>query len=349
MGWRGVVRTISRHAAQQAAAQRRAERESLRRRRELLAQANTIARYEEQQRAAHEVAVYENYLEVLTSVHKESWSPFDWNRIATNPPPQEPQYWGRHEGAARQAAAAYQPSLTERMLGTEASKRRELNEAIERARYADANEYQAAMEQHRAALASWQWYGTVARGMLQRDVAAYKAVLDYLSPFDDLQELDTTVSLEEAEPDVVVFTCLVKDAEVVPSEEIKLTASGKISTKDMPKGRYWELYQDHVCGCAIRVARDTFALLPVPRVVVNVATPALDRSTGHIQPTTILAVSFLREVLARLNIDACDPSDSMVNFDHRMKFKKTTGFDPVEAITTSDQFVRAQAPSKKRR
>jgi len=119
-------------------------------------------------------------------------------------------------------------------------------------------------------------------------------------------------------------------------------------SKEMPKIRYWALYQDHVCGCAIRIARDGFALLPIPRVVVNVATASLDTSTGHLTPTMILAVSFLRDALGRLNIDACDPSDAMVNFDHRMKFKKTSGFEAVEPTSASEAWMRSQAPSKRR-
>ncbi|MBI5161247.1 MAG: DUF4236 domain-containing protein, partial [Micrococcales bacterium] len=125
----------------------------------------------------------------------------------------------------------------------------------------------------------------------------------------------------------------------VPKEELKLTAGGKVSNKDMPAGRYWALYQDHVCSCAMRMARETFAVLPVSRAIVNVRATRLDSSTGHPGSVTLLGVNFLRDVVGRLNLATIDPSDSMKNFPHRMKFKKTAGFEPVEPLTADEQWV----------
>ena len=37
----------------------------------------------------------------------------------------------------------------------------------------------------------------------------------------------------------------------------------------MPKGRFHEIYQDYLCGCLLRVAREVFALFPVDTVLVT--------------------------------------------------------------------------------
>jgi hypothetical protein len=68
-------------------------------------------------------------------------------------------------------------------------------------------------------------------------------------------------------------------------------------------------------------------------------TERLDSSTGHMRPDPILAVRFALESLARLNVKAIDPSDSLKNFPHRMKFKKTVGFDRIESMTADEQWV----------
>ena len=107
----------------------------------------------------------------------------------------------------------------------------------------------------------------------------------------------------------------------------------------MAAGKYWALYQDHVCSCALRIARETLAVLPVSRVLVNVRATRLDSSTGHPGVVTLLGVNIVREILGRLNLATIDPSDSMKNFPHRMKFKKTAGFEPVEPVTTDEQWV----------
>ena len=63
------------------AASRRAERDSQRRYRQLQRNAKEEAKREALQQAAYEVEVFENQLERLTSVHKESPEVWDWNSI----------------------------------------------------------------------------------------------------------------------------------------------------------------------------------------------------------------------------------------------------------------------------
>lgn len=65
----------------------------------------------------------------------------------------------------------------------------------------------------------------------------------------------------------------------------------------------------------------------------------INSSTGHKEVPTILAVHFTRDALTRLNFAAIDPSDALKNFPHRMKFKKTTGFDPVDDMTADEQWI----------
>ena len=50
----------------------------------------------------------------------------------------------------------------------------------------------------------------------------------------------------------------------------------------------------------------------------------------------ILAVAFTRQGMDRLNFATLDPSDSMRNFVHRMKFKKGAGMSPVDLCQWED-------------
>ena len=143
----------------------------------------------------------------------------------------------------------------------------------------------------------------------------------------------------EAKPDAILLTAEITDDEIVPTEVVKQLASGKLSTKAMPSGQYWELYQDHICSCALRLGCEVFAALPVERAIINIGKSELSSATGHPELVTFLAVHFTRQQLARINLNAIDPSNSMTNFSHRMTFKKTKGFQPVDAITFEDQFV----------
>jgi hypothetical protein len=289
---------------------------------------------------ATEVALHENYVELLTTIHVAVAPTIDWNQMAISPAPPPPAYIPKREHAARQVAESYQPTLTERMFGGEQKKRAELAMVVEGARAADMADYQAAVEAHRAATASWDWHVRLARGVHARDVGAYQAALDASKPFNELvRDLGVTVIADEVRPDAAAFRVTVRDVDVVPEHELKLTASGKLSQKAMAKGRMMEVYQAYVCGACFRVAREAFAVLPVPRVIINVRVTTLDTSTGHRVPIVILGASLLRDTVSRINFERCDPAEALSHFDHRVAFKKATGFAAVEPITFEDQFV----------
>ena len=100
----------------------------------------------------------------------------------------------------------------------------------------------------------------------------------------------------------------------------------------MPKGAFYELYQDYICSCVIRVARESFALLPVQVALVHAIGNVLNTETGSVEEQPILSVSIPRKTLDDLNLETIDPSDSMRNFVHNMDFRKTSGFRVVQKI-----------------
>ena len=89
-------------------------------------------------------------------------------------------------------------------------------------------------------------------------------------------------------------------------------------------------------GVALKVAGDSFQMLPLDEVYVTCENEMLNSSTGHKEPTPILSVQFVRKTFEQLNLKAIDPSDSMANFNHAMKFSKTKGFLEVTPLLESD-------------
>src|SRR4051794_7718041 len=104
MGWRGVLRDLQ-------ASSRRAERESYRRQRALERQNQQYERMHELERIRYEVELYENRLDLLTSVHKECGSAWDWVAIQAAPRPAIPVRRDDHERSASLALARYSPGL----------------------------------------------------------------------------------------------------------------------------------------------------------------------------------------------------------------------------------------------
>jgi len=361
MSWQRFFREVDRGLA---AMQRRARRSAVERHLELSRQAREreMARAEqermarardqrskkeeqeaakaaERQRAADEVELFANYLQVLTSIHRDLVLDTDWTAVASAPPPSPPVSSAEHEDAAIAALEGYSPGFWARLSGAAGRERRALERAVAVARAQDASAHQAAVALHRAQLADHAARVELSYRVLRQDPEGYRVAMESLAGLDDLVELGVDVGAAEVEPDAVALTCAVRDDEIVPPEDVKLSAAGKLTTKKWADSKYWGLYQDFVCGCALRLAREAMGLLPVSRVVVNVSTRMLNTSTGHIEPSTILGVHFTRPALAAINFAAVDASDSLANFNWRMKFKKTAGFEPVDPVTLADNWV----------
>jgi hypothetical protein len=128
-----------------------------------------------------------------------------------------------------------------------------------------------------------------------------------------------------------------EERQVVPEEEKSFAKSGKLSTKKMPKARGNEIYQDYVCGAALRAGREAFAALsPVNLILVNVRADVLNTKTGHLEATPVLSVMLPRASVERINWNAVDPSDAISNFNNRMTFKRGAGMAPIVPLTNDE-------------
>ena len=310
------------------AAQQRSEREAARRYRLHIAEQKRLAAENLKTFAGATVEAHENHLEMIVTLHHDAADPSDWPQVIAAAPPPPVQ---ERENQARRALESYRPSLFERLFGGAKRRRAELEAAIPTASAKDE-------ASHREALDQWTQYQQTARGIVQGDLRAYQVAIDNLGPFEEIEGIGGKVETHVVEQTVVEASVLVPHA-IVPTIEHKLLSSGKLSTKDMPKAKYWGFYQGHVCSAAIRVARELFHLLPIARVFVDVGTVRLNPATGHMTNDTFLSVEFDRERLLGLNFQRIDPSESVQSFRHAMEFKKSTGFAPIERLQALAQLT----------
>lgn len=161
----------------------------------------------------------------------------------------------------------------------------------------------------------------------------YYEVIQEANPFEDLLEYGSGFEFGTDDPDLMEIEFQVKSDTVVPKTSKSLTKTGKLSEKALSKTEYYDITQDYVCSCAIRLAREIFALLPVGTVIVHADDTILDTATGRDETRTILSVKFTRSGFERINFDRIDPSDFLETFEHHMKFRKTAGFTAVERLS----------------
>ena len=169
--------------------------------------------------------------------------------------------------------------------------------------------------------------------VLEGDIEAYYDVIREVEPFAELVDFGSEFELGTEDPKLMVAEFNIKEEDVIPDTMVTLTEAGNVSEKKMTKTAYYEMMQDYVCSVMIRIARDMFALLPVDKVIVHAVDNALNTATGNQEEVTYVSVIFDRATFNKINLNAIDPSDSLINFEHNMKFAKTTGFKPVVKLT----------------
>jgi hypothetical protein len=173
----------------------------------------------------------------------------------------------------------------------------------------------------------------IAKGVQNKNSQSYTYALNFFNPFEDLNEYGSDISFTVNSNSISV-DYFVHSEEVIPNTTKKALRKGiEVKEEQMPTSRFNEIYQDYVCSCVLRISKEVFQLLPViDNVQVNAKGSVMNTATGNHEEKTIVSAKINRSKLAELNFELLDPSDSMSNFEHRMDFKKTEGFKPVEDL-----------------
>ena len=319
---RGVLR-------QMEASARRAERDSIRRQKEL----NKMLEY---QHVSYEVEKYENYINVLQTMHEDCSEKIDWNQIKNLIPPSVPVNSHEFEKGAKDKLQNYKPNIFHKLFGRVEKIQKNLEEGILICIKMDEEEYKNDVLTYENDKKEWEEDVNLAESILIGDLESYKEAINKLNPFSEIGELGTGLSINFHNKDIIEVNITVHSEEIIPSESKSLLKSGKLSIKSMPISRFNEIYQDYICSSVLRIARETFAILPIKEIIVTAYSNLLNKQTGYKEDAPILSVLMPNETLNKLNFSGIDPSDSMRNFVHNMDFKKTTGFCPVEKISIED-------------
>jgi hypothetical protein len=322
MGLKSTLRALQ-------AQERRVQRDAQRRLRELERRAKEQAKLSAIEQARLEVETYENRLDLLLSVHKERGELRDWNCVAATLPSPAPQRSFHHELRAKQLLCID----FEKQFVTVAET------LIDQARMRDEQEYKEAVQSHSQEISEWESDTNLARRILCGELKAYTEALTEFNPLSEIADLGSSVHFVVHNSKLLECTLKVNGVQAIPSEVKSLTASGKVSVKAMPKSRFHEIYQDYVCGCILRVAREVFALLPIEALIITASADWFDSGTGRIEERPVLSAAIQRVQLEALDFERLDPSDAIERLLHRGDFKssrKLGAFQPITPLMPAD-------------
>lgn len=332
MGWKRNLRTS-------IAIARRIERNEKRRANEATRHYKAMLKQQEFENGQRIVQEYDEYIELISSMHKETSEPIDWQEVSEEQAPTKPIPTNKHLKIAEKNLANYKPSFFDKLLGLTKKKIKQLNDKILIAKLDDQKQLEREQKEYDKDFIEWTKYQQMAKGVLAQNPETYKSVLEYLNPFSDIKEIGSGLSISFNKNHLVI-TLNANGTTTIPNFILTQTKSGKVSKKNMPIGKFNELYQDYICGCVLRIVREIFSFLPVELVFVNVQSELVNQTTGHLEEQTILSVVVPRRTFERLNFETLDPSESMKNFKHNMKFSKTAGFNIVPKLQI-DTMIKA--------
>ena len=146
---------------------------------------------------------------------------------------------------------------------------------------------------------TWEYLHSKAVSVFEGNAEAMLQIIDEVSPYDDLASYASDFSVEMEDPSELSVEFAV-EKDIAPRNEL----------------------QDAVCSVLIRAARDSFALLPVDRVLVHVV----------LADDTIISARLSREAFASLEFEGKDPSDLLESFEVNMKYSSLLGFRAVERL-----------------
>lgn len=308
-----------------AAAERKQQRESKKRQRELERLAKERDKLSALEQARLEVETFENEIELLMSTHKEQIETWDWKTLVASLPPVPPVQQCYNEFKARHRLTITSNDDT--------------SQVIQAAKVMDETKYQADKQTYTTKYAEWEKLTCLARQILEGEKNAYDEALAELTSFNAITGVGSSLKFTIHNPRTIECFFCIEGKQAIPAEVKSLTTSGNVTVKQMPKNRFIEIYQDYICSCILRIAREAFALLPIETILVTALTEILEANTGRTGTRPFLSVVITGETLRTLDFDKLDPSDTVLSLPHRGDLKasrKTGDFTFISPLTISD-------------
>lgn len=280
------------------------------------------ARHSEKDAKDHNAMMVDNYkatIRRIQSMHHFCENYIPWDQIAQLPPYTPLNEKGPSELRACLEIKRYNPNLFQRMTKKHHYKKQFLQANLSRAKADDKRR----IELKNALI-------ELASAITQGHFADYLRIVLLLDPFNDLLALGSEVTIIGHDKDLLEVTFYANSEDVVPKRILSLSPTHNVVSNTMTHKFYHELVQDYVCSCALRIARELFAITPVKRIIVHAQDQHSENTSDGFR--TLLSVSFTRSKLLSLDFLNIDPSDSMAQFEHRMEFKTSEGLNHIEKL-----------------
>lgn len=282
--------------------------------------------------AVSEVAMFNQHLHLIQSVHTIPTPKVNWESMAMEPAPAMPTVRFDHKVKAMEALDDYKPNWLDMLLGNK-SKLHALTKNVERAAEQDIEDYKTEFVHWVQNYSYWAKKNQLSKGVLNNDSEAKLTALSEAqqNPIN-ASAVDTKLINHNFNTykngHLLEINIQVNKDNVIPKER-KVLCQGEVKLENLPIPESNILYREYVCSCVLKCAQDSFNVLPESSVVINVE----QVSAG--QPNeTILSCHIEKGLLEFLLIEDDKPSEILEFFVHLEDFNphRGDGFSAIQTI-----------------
>jgi|GEM_PF-5978034 len=297
MGWKGTIRSYN-------AAAKRNQREAIRRKKTELAQ-----------QAFDLVQRHEALIESLLTFHHRVTNPIDWD---IDKPIKQKKTCAK-EIIAKKKYDNFRPNFLHKLLGNEVIAKENLRKRIDTAKISDQKDYEDNLRKYEEDLTSWQEFQEKKTSLINRNLKNIKSIIEEINPFHELAEHGLTVYLIKDQE--LIIKCKMGSMDFMQFYNAKYMKSGKVKTVKMGKRNAREHAEDVCSSIALKLARESFNILPIKSLIVSIVTDHRDKSTGKLIESTIYKAKIKRKELENIEFEYIDPSSCLENFEVLEKMK----------------------------
>ena len=273
--------------------------------------------------AVSEVAMSNQHLHLIQSVHTIPTAKVNWESMAMEPAPAMPTVRFDHKVKAMEALDDYKPNWLDMLLGNK-SKLHALTKNVERAAEQDIEDYKTEFVHWVQNYSYWAKKNQLSKGVLNNDSEAK------LTALSEAQQNPINASVVDTRlinhnfntyknGHLLEINIQVNKDNVIPKER-KVLCQGEVKLESLPIPESNILYREYVCSCVLKCAQDSFNVLPESSVVINVEQVSAGQSNE-----TILSCHIEKGLLEFLLIEDDKPSEILEFFVHLEDFNPHRG------------------------
>ena len=206
----------------------------------------------------------QKFLKEITTFHLRQYSQIDWNNIISEIAPLKPKLDKHHELMLNKKWEQFEFGVFHRLIGIEALARTTFSLFISEAKNLDDQQFQEELQGYQRELEEWENGLKIAMGIQKKDPTFYKKALEYFLAFQDVTEVGFQIEMTDCDGTNTFFNLSLPDQESIYKKCFPNTSrSGKYAEENA-------LFEGCVASAIVSILIDTFAILPVEKITINI-------------------------------------------------------------------------------